>query len=250
MMGRVFDIREMTVHDGEGVRLTVFMKGCPLRCQWCHNPEGLETQPQLLYKKAKCTDCGLCKRGCTHEECQPYGRCLRVCPNDCLNLCGEEYTSERLAKKILTYKPIFDACGGGVTFSGGEPLLQWQFLSETVDRLEGVHTTIETCGFANENVFRQMLEKISFVYMDIKLFDGDLHKKYTGMDNAVIKNNFRILQASGKPYRIRTPLIKDKTDMVENLTKIKEFIGDSQWELLPENPFDKNKYLYLTGVKL
>ena len=244
MTGTVFDIREMTVHDGEGVRLTVFLKGCPLRCEWCHNPEGLSQKPQLLYKKVKCAECGLCKRGCSHEECQSFGRCLHVCPNDCLAVCGEEYTPERLAKKITAYKPIFDACGGGVTFSGGEPLMQWEFLSQTIDRLDGIHTAIETSGFSSEKTFQEMLSKINFVYMDIKLFDGALHKKYTGADNAIIKNNFRVLQSSGKPYCIRTPLIKGITDTEENLQSIKEFIGDSTWEKLPENFLAKSKHIY------
>ena len=244
MTGRVFDIREMTVHDGDGVRLTVFMKGCPLRCEWCHNPEGLEIKPQILYKRVKCVECGLCKRECGHKECQPFGRCLHICPNDCLTLCGEEYTPERLAKKIMVYKPIFDSCGGGVTFSGGEPLMQWEFLAKTIEKLDGIHTAIETSGFSSEKTFQEMLAKIDFVYMDIKIFDGALHKKYTGMDNAIIKNNFRILQASGTPYCIRTPLIKGITDTAENLKKIKDFIGNSTWEQLPENTLAKSKYVY------
>lgn len=243
MTGTVFDIREMTVHDGKGVRLTVFMKGCPLRCKWCHNPEGLSFQRQLLYKKKKCVDCGLCKKGCTHEDCQPFGRCLHVCPNDCLTVCGEEYTPERLAKKITAYKPIFDACGGGVTFSGGEPLAQWEFLSETIEKLGGIHTAIETSGFSNESTFREMLKMIDFVYMDFKIFETNLHKKYTGVHNDIIKKNFRILQESGKSYCVRTPIIKGKTDSPENLQKIKEFIGDSPWERLPENPLTNVKCL-------
>ena len=246
MTGTVFDIREMTVHDGEGVRVTVFMKGCPLRCEWCHNPEGLYAKPQILYKKVKCMDCGLCKRGCAHEECQPFGRCLHVCPNDCLSLCGEEYTPERLAKKIMAYKPIFDACGGGVTFSGGEPLMQWEFLSHVIDKLQGIHVAVETSGFASEKVFLDMLAKVDFVYMDIKIFDSELHKKHTGADNFCIKDNFKLLQSSGKPYVIRTPLIKGKTDGVENLCAIQAFIGDSLWEKLPENELSMVKRKNLT----
>ena len=241
MIGRVFDIREMTVHDGDGVRVTVFMKGCPLRCQWCHNPEGLESKTQLLYKKAKCSGCGRCKIPCEHEECQPFGRCLHICPNDCLNLCGEEYTSEDLAKKLLSYRKIFEVCGGGVTFSGGEPLLQWEFLSDVIDRLQGISIGIETCGFASEEIFRKMVEKVDFVYMDIKLFDGELHKKYTGVDNEIIKRNFKFLQSSPTRYAVRTPLIKGITDTRENLLSIREFIGDSVWEKLPENYLAKSK---------
>lgn len=243
MTGTVFDIREMTLHDGEGVRLTVFMKGCPLRCEWCHNPEGLKKEAQVLYKKARCTNCGLCKQHCKHVECQRFGRCLHVCPNDCLCLCGQEYTPESLAQKINGYKRIFDLCGGGVSFSGGEPLMQWEFLSQTLDKLKGIRTTIETSGYANKKVFGAMLEKIDFVYMDIKLFDGELHKKYTGVDNSRILRNFLALQASGKPYGIRTPLIKGKTATEENLRAIQSFIGNSPWEKLPENPLAKAKVI-------
>ena len=250
MTGTIFDLKEMAVHDGDGVRLTVFMKGCPLRCKWCHNPEGLSFQSQLLYKKKKCVECGLCKKVCAHEECQPFGRCLHICPNDCLTLCGEAYTPEGLAKKITAYKPIFDACGGGVTFSVGEPLAQWEFLSKTIDCLDGIHTTIETSGYASEKTFQEMLEKIDFVYMDIKLFDKDLHKKYTGADNERIKSNFRILKSSGKPYCIRTPLIKGVTDTEENLQAIKQFIGDSPWEKLPENVLKKvNDFIEKKPIK-
>ena len=242
-IGWVFDIREMTVHDGDGVRVTVFMKGCPLRCEWCHNEEGLQPQPQVLYAKAKCSDCGLCKMPCTHAECQPFGRCLHICPNHCLTLCGQDYTPPDLARKLNGYKRLFDACGGGITFSGGEPLSQWSFIFATIKRLDGVHTAIETSGYASESTFREMLEAVDFVYMDMKIFDGDLHKKHTGVDNTLIKNNFRILQASGKPYVIRTPLIKGITDGEENLRAIEEFIGDSKWEKLPENPLAKAKIL-------
>lgn len=241
MKGTVFKIEEMTLHDGAGVRLTVFLKGCPLRCVWCHNPEGLRGNPQLFYKKAKCAECGLCKQECAHEDCKPFGRCLHVCPNDCLSVCGAEYDAETLAKKIQSYKRIFDACGGGVTFSGGEPLSQWDFLSETISRLNGIHVAIETSGFASEQIFREMLEKVDFVYMDIKLFDGAIHKKYTGADNAVIKSNFKILKKSGVPFTIRTPLIKGITDTGENLRAIEEFIDGAPWEKLPENKLARAK---------
>lgn len=224
------------------VRLTVFMKGCSLHCEWCHNPEACP-QNRSFCIKGEMRGLWALQKICEHEECRPFGRCLHICPNDCLTLCGEEYMPESLAKKITAYKPIFDACGGGVTFSGGEPLMQWEFLFQTIDKLDGIHTAIETSGFASERVFRDMLDKIDFVYMDIKLFDGELHKKYTGLDNDTIKNNFRILQASGKPYCIRTPLIKGKTDTEENLRAIKEFIEKSPWEKLSENPLAKSKYL-------
>ena len=242
MSGRIFDISELTVHDGDGARVTVFMKGCPLRCEWCHNPEGLSFEKQLTFKRKKCVGCGLCKKECDHEDCKPFGRCLHVCPNNCLGVCGKDYEAKELAEILNGYSEITKLLGGGVTFSGGEPLAQWDFLSQVIDNLRGLNTAAETCGFVSEEVFRRAVEKLDFVIMDIKLFDRDLHKKYTGVYNDLIKSNFRILQNSAKPYLIRTPLIKGKTDGDDNLGKIKDFIGDSAWETIPENKLAKSKY--------
>lgn len=245
MTGRIFDIKEMTLHDGVGVRLTVFMKGCPLRCEWCHNPEGLKREKQLLYKRTKCTGCGLCQTECTHEECQPFGRCLHICPKDCLLVCGEDWTSERLADKILSYKRIFNACGGGVTFSGGEPLMQADFLLETIEKIkaQGIEEiAIETSGYASKEIFSSVAKACAQVILDIKIFDSEKHKKYTGVDNTQIKENFLWLKESKIPYLIRTPLIAGKTDDKENLQAIADFIGDSPWEQLPENKLAKAKY--------
>ncbi len=248
MTGIVFDIKEMTVHDGDGVRVTVFMKGCPLRCEWCHNPEGLSALPQLLYKRTKCVHCGLCEKPCTHAECQPYKRCLHICPNDCLSVCGETYTPERLAKRLMRYKRLFDACGGGVTFSGGEPLMQSEFLFQTLERMQGIHTAVETCGYVPETVFQKAVRTFDLIIMDIKLYDEALHKKYTGVSNERIKKNFLYLQQSGKPYLVRTPLIKGKTDSEENLAAIQTFIGNSPWEKLAENTLADAKKALLTDI--
>ena len=245
MMGRIFDIKEFAVHDGEGVRVTVFMKGCPLRCEWCHNPEGLTKEKNLFFTESKCVKCNLCYQPCEHEECKPFGRCVHVCPNDCLKIVGEDYTSSQLVERLLKYKSILQSVGGGITFSGGEPLFQWQFLSEVIDKLKenGIDDiAIETCGFAEKEIFATIINKLSFVIMDIKIFDNQTHIKYTKCDNKIIKENFLYLKESGVPYLIRTPLIKGITDTEENLAQIKEFIGDSKWEKLPENYLAKSKY--------
>lgn len=245
MIGRIFDIKEMTLHDGDGVRLTVFLKGCPLRCEWCHNPEGLKKEKQLLYKRVKCVGCELCKKECEHEECQPFSRCLHICPKDCLSVSGEDWTSEALAKKILSYKRIFNACGGGVTFSGGEPLMQAEFLLETVEKIkwQGIEEiAVETSGYAPKEVFSAVAKACSQVILDIKIFDREKHKKYTGVYNDLIKENFLWLKENKIPHLIRTPLIEGKTDDKENLQAIKKFIGDSPWEKLPENKLAKAKY--------
>ena len=223
------------MHDGDGVRVTVFMKGCPLRCSWCHNPEGLKAQPELLYKRVRCAGCGECQKGCEHEDCKPFGRCLHVCPNDCLTVAGERYTPNALAAKLNKYKRIFDACGGGVTFSGGEPLMQWEFISEVIDRLDSINVAIETSGYAPRHIFESAVEKLDFIYMDLKLFDAEAHKRHTGCDNTLIKENFLYLRSSGKPFTIRTPLISGITDTKENLDAIEKFIGGANWEKLPEN---------------
>ena len=240
--GIVFNIEELTVHDGDGVRVTVFMKGCPLRCSWCHNPEGLKAQPELLYKRVRCAGCGECQKGCGHEDCKPFGRCLHVCPYDCLTVAGERYTPDALATKLNKYKRIFDACGGGVTFSGGEPLIQWEFISEVIDLLDGINVAIETSGYAPKQVFESAVEKLDFIYMDLKLFDAEAHKRHTGCDNTLIKENFLYLRSSGKPFTIRTPLISGITDTKENLDAIEKFISGANWEKLPENKLAGAKY--------
>lgn len=242
MKGVIFDIKEMTVHDGSGVRLTVFLKGCPLRCEWCHNPEGLNMSPELMYKKKKCVKCNQCLQKCEHEECKPFGRCIKVCPVNALYVCGKEYASEELAKIINGHKRIFDLTGGGVTFSGGEPLMQWKFLKEVISLIPGIHTAIETSGYASKEIFADAVETLDEIIMDVKLFDEEKHIKYTGVSNKLIKENFLYLKNSGKPFIIRTPLIEGKTDGEENLSLIKEFIGDARWETLPENKLAKAKY--------
>ena len=252
MTGTIFDIRELTLHDGSGVRVTVFMKGCPLRCEWCQNPEGLRSEPQLLYRVSRCTHCGLCKRGCSHKDCKPYGRCLHICPNDCLVVCGEKIQSAALAARLKKYFPILEACRGGVTFSGGEPLLQADFVIETISHMRRMgfcgEVAIETCGYAAPETFRALAGACDAVIMDIKLFDAELHKKYTGADNEIIKQNFLWLRGSGIPYLIRTPMIKGITDTKENISAIRAFIGDSRWEQIPENNLAKAKYSQLVDL--
>ena len=243
MNGLVFDIKEFAVHDGEGIRTTVFLKGCPLRCVWCHNPEGLSPQKELYLKRNGCIGCGMCRVPCDHAECREVGRCLHICPKNLVSVAGVEWSSEALAQKLLTHKQFFDTMGGGITLSGGEPLLQADFCVELLTLLKGqVHTAIETSGYASPDTFRRVVELCDFVYMDIKLADAELHKKYTGVDNAVILENAEFLKKSGIPHVFRTPLIPDITDTEENLRAIKEIVGESAWERLDYNPLAGAKY--------
>lgn len=248
MTGTIFDIKEMAVHDGPGIRTTVFLKGCPLSCKWCHNPEGLKQTPQLMYKKARCIDCGKCKEKCEHDECQPYGRCIRVCPENCLEVSGKKVYAKELAVKLKKTADVLGNSFGGFTFSGGEPLMQSVFLLELAEHLRPYHLCVETSGYAEEETFQMVVSKMDLVIMDIKLADADLHKKYTGVSNEIILKNFEILRSSGKPYIIRTPLIPNVCDTEDNLSKIKQIIGKSKWEQLPYNQMAGAKYEMLNMV--
>ena len=243
MKGTVFDIKEFALNDGDGIRTTVFMKGCPLRCIWCHNPEGLSPKKQLFVKKKGCLNCGLCKKPCDHEDCKVFGRCLHVCPCNLISVAGVEWESDALAAKLLKQKDVLQALNGGITISGGEPLMQWEFTAEILSALKGqIHTTIETCGFASDEAFKSIISLCDFVYMDLKIFDLELHKKYTGVSNDVILKNAKTLMGSNVPHTFRIPLIPGITDTNENLSAIAEFVGDEKVELLPYNNLAGAKY--------
>ena len=245
MKGIIFDIKEMAVHDGPGIRTTVFLKGCPLRCKWCHNPEGLSSKAQLMYKEARCVKCGKCKVRCNHDECQPFGRCIRMCPQNCLEISGKQVEAKELSDELKINAEILGDSFGGFTFSGGEPLAQPEFLGELTKELKGYHLCIETSGYAESAVFESIISRLDYIIMDIKLFDSDLHKEYTGVSNEKILKNFEILKGSGKPYLVRTPLIPGFTDTKDNLDKIHKFIGTSDWEKLPYNTMAGAKYKML-----
>ena len=248
MIGTIFDIKEMAVHDGPGIRTTVFLKGCPLRCKWCHNPEGLIMEPELMYKQARCIDCKMCKRECEHEECKPFGRCLHICPEDCISVSGRRVEAKELAEELISSAKILGDSFGGFTFSGGEPLMQSEFLLKLIDNLKDYDLCIETSGYADSEIFKRVIEKLDFIFMDLKLADSKKHKEYTGVGNELILKNFKILKESGKPFVVRTPLIPNITDTNENLKAIREIIGDAKHETLPYNQMAGAKYTMLGKV--
>ena len=243
MKATIFDIKEFSVRDGEGIRTTVFFKGCPLRCIWCHNPEGLSPSVELYELRDGCTFCNLCRVPCNHSDCKAFGRCLHVCPKNLLRPVGKEYGVEELSQKLLVQKPFFDAMGGGITLSGGEPLLQADFCVSLLQALKGkLHTTVETSGYASEKDFMRVISLCDFVIMDLKLMDDAEHKKYTGVSNAKILFNAKRLMESGIPHLFRTPLIPGITDTKENLSLISAFIGSDRIEFLPYNELALAKY--------
>lgn len=243
MKGLIFDIKEFALQDGGGIRDTVFFKGCPLRCVWCHNPEGLSREKELYVRKARCTSCGLCRRPCAHPDCAPFGRCLHICPQNLVSVAGEEWESDKLAAHLLRHKSIFEETGGGVTLSGGEPLLQADFCVELLSQLFGkVHVAIETSGYASAKTFEKVISKCDLVMMDLKLASPAAHKEFTGVDNAPILQNAKRLQESGKKHLFRVPLIPSITDTEENLRGIAEIAAKSPVELLPYNTMAAAKY--------
>ena len=211
--GVVFDIKEFAVFDGPGIRTTVFLKGCPLRCQWCHNPEGLSPTPQLMVSTALCAHCGACERACSHPDgCVACGACVPMCKGGLRKIAGTPWTAEDLAARLNKDADVFRLSGGGVTFSGGEPLLQWDFASEVIDRLDGIPAAVETSGFASDAVFESVMDKCDLVMMDWKVSDPELHRRYTGVDQAPIRRHAEMLRAGDTPYILRMPMIPGVND--------------------------------------
>lgn len=195
--GIIFSIEEFAINDGPGIRTTVFLKGCPLRCAWCHNPEGLSFAPQVMH---------------SHEGDR---------------ICGEEYTAQTLAARLLKDREFFAMNDGGVTVTGGEPLAQPEFLIELLQLLKPVHRVIETSGYASDEVFQRVLPFVDLFLFDLKAMNSEIHKKYTGVDNAPILRNLATLCESGKPFIIRLPLIPGVNDTEEHMTLVREAIEGS-----------------------
>jgi len=243
MNNLIFDIKEFGLHDGKGLRTTVFFKGCPLSCVWCHNPEGQSFERELAVNLNKCVDCGLCKRKCSHVECEGLSRCTKICPNDCARAVGTEYSPQALVDKLMKNREFL--LKGGITFSGGEPLCHGEFIRETV-KLTEVKTAVETWGYVKTEDFLRTTDVIDDIYMDIKLFDKKQHIKYTGVDNALILENARALMERNRFVTFRVPLIPSVTDTDENLSQIAEFLGrfakNIRVELIPYNMMTGAKY--------
>ena len=244
--GIIFDIKEFTVHDGPGVRTTVFLKGCPLSCVWCHNPEGQRFQPEVM-TVGECKGCGACTKGCNHPECEGLDRCAFACPYGVLRIAGERVEAKALAEKLKRQLIFLEE--GGITLSGGEPLSQPAFALELLRELKPLHTVIETCGYADSGAFLEAAKLCDIVYMDIKVANPIRHKELTGVDNAPILRNLKTLSTLGKPYVIRIPLIPTLTDTEENIRGIAALLKDlpnlERVELMPCNPYTAAKYSWV-----
>ena len=264
--GNVFDIKRFATHDGKGIRTTLFLKGCPLRCVWCQNPEGLKKEPQVLYMENKCLHCGSCvqcaKHGgvtikqqhvCLQREAQEdWERIVDACPTRAMQFDSRSYTVEEVMEELLKDEVFFQR-EGGITISGGEPFLQHEFLIEILKecKKKQLHTAIESSFYTNWEIIQQALPYLDQIYVDLKVFDSALHKSYTGVDNKQIKENIAFLLQSEKKdvVTIRTPLIPKLTARPDNIAAISTFISNCyskvRSELLNYNPLAKAKYSYL-----
>ncbi len=223
--GIVADIQRASVHDGPGIRTTVFLKGCPLHCAWCHNPECIDFRPQLMYYPEKCIGCGLCEKGCFSGA--------KV-------ICGKEMSVEEVLKEVLLDKDYYGE-EGGVTFSGGEPLAQKEFLSALIDacKAEGIHCAIETSLIYFDV---ELFKKIDLVMADLKIWDNELHKKYTGVENGKIKEHFQKLNEMNVPIIARTPVIPEIEHGIDEISAfLKGLSNVRKYELLPYHPLGGTK---------
>jgi len=224
----IFDIKRYSINDGPGIRATIFFKGCPLNCQWCHNPESISPQVQKLFTAAKCIGCGECCRVCPVSACRLTaegvvtdadlctlcGKCAEVCPTLATEMSGRHYSVEELLQVVMKERPFFDQSGGGVTFSGGEPLLYPKFLVEILKACgrQGVHRAVDTSGFVKQEVLLEVAEHTDLFLYDLKMVDTEQHKRYTGVDNRLILDNLQVLSERGSKIQVRIPLVGGVND--------------------------------------
>ena len=249
MKATIFDIERNSYVDGPGIRTTVFFKGCNLKCRWCHNPESQSPKPQMMFYKDKCKGCGKCKEICpTPNRCTLCGKCTIYCPVDARKVCGREYTVDEVFAEVIKDKAYYDNSGGGVTFSGGECMLQIDFLAEILKKCKenGIHTAVDTAGHIPFESFEKILPYTDLFLYDIKIFDSQKHKQYVGVSNELILENLKKLFERKAKLWIRIPIIPDVNDSIEEIQKIKDFlktIGTAQKiELLPYHAMGENKY--------
>jgi pyruvate formate lyase activating enzyme len=260
--GIIFDIKRYAIHDGPGIRTTVFMKGCPLACPWCHNPEGIEPAPLLTYNQSRCIRCGACVENCpqkalclttegvvfTGVPCMLCFTCTEVCPSGARQKIGRELTASQLFNEIRKDALFYDTSTGGVTFSGGEPLMQAEFLLEVLELCghENLHRAVDTTGHASPKALMAVAAQTDLFLCDLKMMDPDRHKKYTGLSNHLILENLKRLAGNGADIIIRIPLIPGVNDDVKNLEQIGSFLNllanVNKVHLLPYHDFQKSKY--------
>ncbi len=234
--GLVFNIQKFSVNDGPGIRTSVFFKGCNLRCRWCHNPESWSHKPEVMYNSSKCVGCGACQKVCPtgahpisadghifdRAKCTGCGKCTDVCYNGALSLAGRYYTPDEVIAEACEDKLFYAKSGGGVTFSGGEPLMQFDFLMELLKKAKesGLHVCIETAGCCPSERIEATMPYVDLYLYDIKETDPELHREYTGASNELILKNLELLDRAGKDIILRCPIIPGLNDRDEHYRQL------------------------------
>ena len=264
----IFSITRGSIDDGEGIRSVVFLKGCPLRCTWCHNPESHSYSHEFFWKREKCLGCSRCVKVCPKglivwksgqlllqsDGCDACGSCMEQCPSEALQLMGKRYSVEALTELLLEDESYYRVSNGGVTFSGGEPLGFPEYVGSVFKRLKerGISTAVETSGFFTyDPVAKLVLPYLDLVMFDLKLMSKEHHYRYTGMDNQLILENFKRLYQAGVRLLPRTPLIPKITDTPENLEAVRTFLekypNSDEHVRLPYNGLGEKKREWLVG---
>ena len=257
----ICEIKRFAVHDGDGIRTTVFFKGCPLKCVWCHNPETQSPKPQLAYYAHKCIGCGRCTEVCRAHQfrdgkhqidrslCVGCGKCTEICLGDALKLYGTPVTVEELLPQLLEDKDFYETSGGGVTLSGGECLCRADICTELLKQLKenGVHTAVDTCGFVSKETLDKIIPYTDVFLYDIKALDEQVHIACTGQSNRIILENLRYLDSLGKRIEIRIPYVPGYNS--EEVPKIRDFLRQfshiSAVKVLPYHNYAGSKYAAL-----
>lgn len=263
MTGTVFDIKRFAVHDGDGIRTTVFLKGCPLKCKWCHNPEGLSVKPELAYYADKCLLCGECASVCPNNAhkisdnlhtfnrplCRSCGKCEKFCTSGALKMYGKKMSADELIPILLEDKSFYDASGGGVTLSGGECLMQADFCAEILMLLKrnGIHTAVDTCGYISREELDKVIPYTDIFLFDIKAYDDDYHIKCTGQSNKIILENLQYISSKKIPTEIRYPFVPGyNSEQAEKIAAfLTRFDNITKIRILPYHNFAGSKYAAL-----
>ena len=265
MTGTIFDIKRFAVHDGPGIRTTVFFKGCPLRCLWCHNPESMKIQRQIVFFENKCIGCGECFKRCPNsaieatpegrkyhkEKCTLCGTCVEYCYAEATVMQGKIVSVEEVIEEVKKDMPFYENSGGGVTLSGGEPTMQAEFCIEILaeSKKAGMHTALDTSGYVKFDILKEILKYVDLVLYDLKVMDPQKHKEYTGVTNEIIISNLKEIDEMNVPIEIRIPTIPGYNDSEDNLLATCELINSlhnvERVKLLPYHRLGEGKYTRL-----